>query len=78
MRLVDADAQLAAYDSQHEGEPGRARKLIEESPTVENAEIVVHCERCKFFENDNYCAMYDVVVSKRDFCSFGWEGKQDE
>ena len=34
MRLIDADALLAAYDSQHEGPPGKARKLIEDAPTV--------------------------------------------
>lgn len=34
MRLIDADALLAAYDSQHEGPPGKARTLIEEAPTV--------------------------------------------
>lgn len=32
--LVDADALLAEYDRQHEGEPGKARKLIEDAPTV--------------------------------------------
>lgn len=34
MRLIDADALLAEYDRQHEGEPGKARKLIENAPTV--------------------------------------------
>ena len=34
MRLVDADVLLAEYDRQHEGEPGKARKLIEDAPTV--------------------------------------------
>lgn len=33
-RLIDADALLAEYDRQHEGEPGKARKLIEDAPTV--------------------------------------------
>lgn len=35
MRLTDADALLAEYDRQHEGEPGKARKLIEDAPTVD-------------------------------------------
>ena len=35
MRLVDADDLLAEYDRQHEGEPGKARKLIEDAPTVD-------------------------------------------
>ena len=34
MRLIDADALLAEYDRQNEGEPGKARKLIEDAPTV--------------------------------------------
>lgn len=34
MRLTDADDLLAEYDRQHEGEPGKARKLIEDAPTV--------------------------------------------
>ena len=33
-RLIDADELLAEYDRQHEGEPGKARKLIEDAPTV--------------------------------------------
>lgn len=35
MRLVDADDLLAEYDRQHEGEPGKARKLIEDAPTID-------------------------------------------
>ena len=34
MRLIDADALLAEYDRYHKGEPGKARKLIEDAPTV--------------------------------------------
>lgn len=33
-RLIDANALLAEYDRQHKGEPGKARKLIEDAPTV--------------------------------------------
>lgn len=40
-RPIDADALLAEYDRQHVGEPGRARKLIEDAPTVD-AEPVRH------------------------------------
>ena len=35
MRLIDADALIAEYDRQHEGEAGKARKLMEDAPTVE-------------------------------------------
>ena len=34
MRLIDADDLLAEYDRQHKGDPGKARKLIEDAPTV--------------------------------------------
>ena len=33
-RLIDADDLLAEYERQHEGEPGKARKMIEDAPTV--------------------------------------------
>ena len=60
-RLIDADALLAEYDQQHEGEPGKARKLIEDAPTIDRPtrsqfkrmavqlgyEPVVHCKECK-------------------------------
>lgn len=60
-RLIDADALLAEYDRQHEGEPGKARKLIEDAPTIDRPtrsqfkrmavqlgyEQVVHCRDCK-------------------------------
>ena len=35
MRLIDADALLVKYDNEHEGPPGRARKLIEDAPTID-------------------------------------------
>lgn len=61
MRLIDADALLAEYDRQHEGEPGKARKLIEDAPTIDRPtrsqfkrmavqlgyEAVIHCRECK-------------------------------
>lgn len=61
MRLVDADALLAEYDRQHEGEPGKARKLIEDAPTIDRPtrsqfkrmavqlgyEPVVRCKECE-------------------------------
>ena len=34
MRLIDANDLLAEYDRQHKGEPVKARKLIEDAPTV--------------------------------------------
>lgn len=65
MRLIDADALLAEYDRQHEGEPGKARKLIEDAPTIDRPtrsqfkrmavqlgyEAVIHCRECKHYRN---------------------------
>lgn len=65
MRLIDADDLLAEYDRQHEGEPGKARKLIEDAPTIDRPtrsqfkrmavqlgyELVVHCRECKHYRN---------------------------
>lgn len=65
MRLIDADALLAEYDRQHEGEPGKARKLIEDAPTIDRPtrsqfkrmavqlgyEPVIHCRECKHYRN---------------------------
>lgn len=61
MRLIDADALLAEYDRQHKGEPGKARKLIEDAPTIDRPtrsqfkrmavqlgyEPVVRCKDCR-------------------------------
>lgn len=66
-RLIDADALLAEYDRQHEGEPGKARKLIEDAPTIDRPtrsqfkrmavqlgyEPVVHCKDCKYWQDNN-------------------------
>ena len=45
MRLIDGDALLAEYDRVHEGPPGRARKLIEQAPTIEPE--IIRCKDCK-------------------------------
>lgn len=66
MRLIDADDLLAEYDRQHEGEPGKARKLIEDAPTIDRPtrsqfkrmavqlgyERVVHCKGCQYWGNE--------------------------
>ena len=67
MRLIDADDLLAEYDRQHDGEPGRARKLIEDAPTIDRPtrsqfkrmavqlgyEKVVRCKDCKYWQDNN-------------------------
>lgn len=78
MRLIDADELLAEYDRQHEGEPGKARKLIEDAPTIDRPtrsqfkrmavqlgyEKVVHCKDCKhsWQDIDGLCCSHGVCV----------------
>lgn len=35
MSLINREALIAEYDKIHVGEPGKARKLIEDAPTIE-------------------------------------------
>ena len=35
MSLINREALIAEYDRVHIGEPGKARKLIEDAPTIE-------------------------------------------
>lgn len=44
-RLIDANALISEYDRVHVGEQGKARKLIEDAPTVD-AVPVVRCRDC--------------------------------
>lgn len=37
---IEREALLAEYDRQHAGEPGRARKLIEDAPAADVAPVV--------------------------------------
>lgn len=81
-RLIDANALIAEYDRVHIGEPGKARKLIEDAPTVEAVEIV-RCRDCKYYydygANREYCChrskygkqVFDVKFKADDFCSYG-------
>ena len=72
MRLIDADALLAEYDRQHEGEPGKARKLIEDAPNVDAVEVV----RCKECVSHNICK-FEQFQGLNGFCSCG-ERRADE
>lgn len=44
---IKRGALLAAYDKEHEGEPGRARELIVNAP-AEDVRPVVRCKDCKY------------------------------
>lgn len=40
MAYVDKEALLAEYDREHQGPPGKARKLIENAPAADVAPVV--------------------------------------
>ena len=67
MRLIDADALLAEYDRVHIGEPGRARKLIEDAPTID-AEPVRHA---RWIDPDNngewYCSSCGMIAQDEGY-----------
>ena len=72
MRLIDADALLAKYDAFHVGQPGRARKLIEDAPTVD-AEPVRHGRWIKLIEASEWdqrrCSICgDMPCCQRSYC----------
>lgn len=78
-RLIDANALIAEYDRVHIGEPGKARKLMEEAPTVEAVEIV-RCRDCigrSTWSNDAeygcaICGMSGMYPkSENGYCSYG-------
>ena len=74
-RLIDADALLAEYDRVHIGEPGKARKLMEDAPTVDAVEVV-RCNDCKKWEYDENFRGWCVEWRRRrtlgnHFCSYG-------
>ena len=50
-RLIDANALIAEYDRAHIGEPGKARKLMADAPTVDAVEVV-RCRDCKHRYSD--------------------------
>ena len=65
-RLIDANALIAEYDRVHIGEPGKARKLIADAPTVDAVEVV----RCKDCVSHNLCK-FEQYLGLDGFCSYG-------
>lgn len=49
--LISGQALLEKYDRLHVGEPGRARKLIEDAPSAEPE--IIRCKDCKFYSPMN-------------------------
>ena len=57
-RLIDANALIAEYDRLHVGEPGKARNLMADAPTVDAVEVV-RCRDCKRRYSDSWCEYVD-------------------
>lgn len=81
--LISRSAFLAEYDRQHEGEAGRARKLVENAPAVDAVEVV-RCKDCKHCGTNHSCYYHSaddggtpIFIRDNDFCSYG-ERKTDE
>ena len=71
--LIDRKALLAEYDRVHIGEPGKARKLIEDAP-----EAVVHCRDCKHYTEGMAVGMCKrnperplIPIPYNHYCGFG-------
>ena len=77
-RLIDANALIAEYDLVHIGEPGKARKLIVNAPTVDAVEVV-RCKDCEHWEDGyfGYCTKIHSAMEYDEFCSNG-ERKDNE
>ena len=78
-RLIDANMLIAEYDRVHIGEPGKARKLMEDAPTI-NAVEVVRCRNCigrsTWYNDAKYgcaiCGMSGMYPkSENGYCSYG-------
>ena len=77
-RLIDVDALIAEYDRVHIGEPGKARKLMEDAPTID-AVPVVRCKDCRHSILPELmtaeCTYWHEVVGINGFCHHG-EGRK--
>lgn len=48
---IERSKVLAEYDQQHEGAPGRARKIVEDFPAADVVAVGTYCPRCHFATN---------------------------
>ena len=76
--LISRNALLAEYDRVHIGEPGNARKLIEQAPTIDAVEVV-RCKDCKHWLKDvagctdfvGRCEWANYMVGAVGYCVYG-------
>lgn len=64
--MIDKDALIAEYDRVHIGPAGGARKLMEDSPTVDAVEVV-RCKDCRHWREDiGWCDINSHFVDDND------------
>lgn len=70
MRLIDADALIEAYGRAHKGEPGKARQLILDAPTIEERKSGKWIDNSDGIEGAwNYCSVCgEQAIDLYDFC----------
>lgn len=81
--LISRKALLAEYDRVHIGEPGKARKLMEDAPTVDAVEVVhatwenVHNEKgcCS---NCNRLDSIDNLATHCRYCGAKMDGERKD
>lgn len=73
--MISRTSLLAKYDKEHEGPPGRARKLIEEEPPVHTE--IIYCKECGHRDDYGCCKYWKglsmgeipIATDDNDFCS---------
>lgn len=68
--LISRKALLAEYDRVHIGEPGKARKLIEDAPAVQQWISVK--DRLPEDEKKVLCILDDGFLCILEWCSWDW------
>ena len=60
--LISRQALLAEYDRLHVGEPGRARKMIEDAPSAQ-PDLNEWCTDCKEYDKEkHHCPRFNRVI----------------
>lgn len=80
--LISRQALLAEYDRLHVGEPGRARKMIEDAQSIQPE--IIYCKDCKhrYVDGDNVrfnvCELNHNKVQDDDWYCADAERRTDE
>ena len=73
--MISRSSLLEKYDKEHEGPPGRARKLIEEEPPVHTE--IIYCKDCRHRDDYGCCKYWrglamsetPIATDDYDFCN---------